>query len=206
MKKINIIIVVFLLLACKEQKNDKKIIKCPNTTVVTHDNFNVRFCLPEYLKSVWVDTVFTGYEPGMRIDYNYSMLDNPIIGNSDWATQMKYEDSLFINFKVIIDKDDYYRDQLPQKEKYLPFLIGKRRFSDNVEIIDSAYTETNEFYIYDVEWSPKSSTYICEKVFFMKDGNYLFGLEYKVMNNKKEILKKYQSDAKKLMQSVEIKK
>lgn len=204
MKEINIIIVVFLLLACKEQKNDKKIVKCPNTTVVTHDNFNIRFCLPEYLESYRKDSLFEGHEPNSRTDYDYSLLSNPTI-YSGFMKPIKYKDFLYINFCISVDEDDSANHLLPKKDKYLKFLIEKKESLFPIEIVDSSYIEKDDCFVYALEWMSPENQYHFEHIYFFKNSKYAFSFLFEVRNNKNDN-EKYQMDAKKLMQSIEIKK
>ena len=202
MKEINIIIIVFLLLACKEQKGNKEIIKCPNTTVVTHDNFNIRFCLPEYLESYRKDSLFEGYSIGTRTDYNYSLSSNPISGNGFTRT-IKYENAPFVNLCVSVDEDAITNKQLKKGEDFIKEMIGKKGHILPIELLDTSYTESEDFYNYQMEWKRNDFEYHYDNLFYVKENGNIISFSFETMNDSQ---KKYRIDAKKLMQSIEIKK
>jgi len=200
-KVLIIIYSLIILSSCKF--NGEKANYCHNPTVVSNNNAKVSFCLPNYLKNLWIDSVFTGYEPNMKIQYNYSLNSNPNSYSSEYYTPILHEDSLYVNTSVSIVKDDGSFKLLPKGNKYLTLLIKKTKGMPQVRMLNTFYKETNKFYVYEVEYSPSKSSYINEKIFFTKNDKYSFTIEFKVLNSKDGRLK-YQEDAKKLMQSIQI--
>ncbi|MBL4575406.1 MAG: hypothetical protein JKY51_04805 [Opitutaceae bacterium] len=178
MKKISIIILAVSLLSCKEQGNREEVINCSNTTVIVHDDIRISFCLPEYLSRYRIDTLYEA-----QTEYNYSLISNPLTDNG-FMKPIKYEDSLYINFRIMVDGDDSNRHLLPQKRKYLPFLIEKKEPYSPIKILDSSYAEKENAFVYNLEWMclKEHDQYEYEKIYFMKKGKYAFSFLFHVRN------------------------